>query len=143
MGYVQHAKQTGEDQVVEEVRSVIREMVDWEWAQTLYQTQNLGCKLAVSGALSGFRKEEMGIILEDDCLPDLSFSAIAKSCLRFNDDESIFMISVIIFKEAKSYILLLLLFMAYPHLGLGKLAKKLAESWFGDEKLGGSSVKVG
>ncbi len=87
---------TGEDQVVEEVRSVIKEMVDWECElHTLYQTQNLGCKLAVSGALSWFfEKEEMGIILEDDCLPDLSFfSYCEKLLLRFKDDESIFMIS--------------------------------------------------
>lgn len=86
----------GEDQVVEEVRTIVQEMVDWDCElHTLYQTQNLGCKLAVSGALSWFfEQEEMGIVLEDDCLPDLSFFSYCEELLlRFKDDESIFMIS--------------------------------------------------
>lgn len=90
------ATKIGEDQVVGEVRSIIQEMVDWECElHTLYQTQNLGCKMAVSGALSWFfEQEEMGIILEDDCLPDLSFFSYCEELLlRFKDDESIFMIS--------------------------------------------------
>jgi hypothetical protein len=90
------ATKIGEDQVVGEVRSIIQEMVDWECElHTLYQKQNLGCKMAVSGALSWFfEQEEMGIILEDDCLPDLSFFSYCEELLlRFKDDESIFMIS--------------------------------------------------
>lgn len=90
------ATKIGEDQVVEEVRTIVQEMVDWDCElHTLYQTQNLGCKLAVSGALSWFfEQEEMGIVLEDDCLPDLSFFGYCEELLlRFKDDESIFMIS--------------------------------------------------
>ena len=41
---------------------------------TFFQDHNLGCRLGVSTALSWFFSlVESGIIVEDDCLPDLSF----------------------------------------------------------------------
>ena len=45
--------------------------VDWTCElKTLFREKNLGCKKAVSEAISWFFKyEEQGIILEDDCLP--------------------------------------------------------------------------
>lgn len=85
-----------EAEKVEAVRALIKELVDWPCEiRTLYRDQNLGCKLAVSGALDWFfAHEEMGIILEDDCLPDSSFFGYCESLLhRFKDDERIFMIS--------------------------------------------------
>lgn len=85
-----------EAEKVEAVRALITELVDWPCEiRTLYRDQNLGCKLAVSGALDWFfAHEEMGIILEDDCLPDPSFFGYCESLLhRFKDDERIFMIS--------------------------------------------------
>lgn len=85
-----------EAEKVEAVRALITELVDWPCeVRTLYRDQNLGCKLAVSGALDWFfAHEEMGIILEDDCLPDPSFFGYCESLLhRFKDDERIFMIS--------------------------------------------------
>jgi acetyltransferase-like isoleucine patch superfamily enzyme len=56
------------------VRNVVSK-VDWPCEVfRLYQVQNLGCKRAVSQAISWFfEHEEEGIILEDDVLPDTAF----------------------------------------------------------------------
>lgn len=53
----------------------IKNYVDWPCAvYTLFRDKNLGCKRAVSQAIDWlFEHEETGIILEDDCLPELSF----------------------------------------------------------------------
>lgn len=58
--------------------------VDWDCeVQRLYRENNLGCKLAVSSAISWFFQHvENGIILEDDCLPDLSFFHYCSKLLR-------------------------------------------------------------
>lgn len=58
----------------EEARNIVQH-IDWECTvKTLFREQNLGCKVAVSSAISWFfEQEEEGIILEDDCLPVLSF----------------------------------------------------------------------
>jgi hypothetical protein len=49
--------------------------VDWNCEVfTLFRTENLGCKKAVSSAIDWFFKnEEMGIIIEDDCNPTSGF----------------------------------------------------------------------
>lgn len=49
--------------------------IDWTCdVKTLYRTENLGCKNAISSAVTWFfEMEEEGIILEDDCLPAKSF----------------------------------------------------------------------
>lgn len=93
-----------EAEKVAEVRVLINELVDWPCElKTLYREQNLGCKLAVSGALDWFfAQEEMGIILEDDCLPNPSFFGYCETLLhRFKDDERIFMISGNNFQRGK------------------------------------------
>ena len=65
----------GEDEKVKAVRDYITSNIDWECeVKTLFREQNFGCKMAVSGAIDWFfQNEEMGIILEDDCLPSQSF----------------------------------------------------------------------
>ena len=65
----------GEADKAQAVRDYIMQNVDWECeVKTLFQEDNLGCKYAVSGAIDWFfENEEMGIILEDDCLPSQSF----------------------------------------------------------------------
>ena len=75
----------------EEVRSII-ELIDWPCeVHTLFRDNNLGCKVAVSSAITWFfSQEEYGIILEDDCLPDLSFFPFCEELLlRYKDDERI------------------------------------------------------
>ena len=74
-----------------ETRAII-DKIDWPCElKTLYREKNLGCKMAVSNAISWFfEQEEYGIILEDDCLPDLSFFTFCEELLiKYKDDERI------------------------------------------------------
>lgn len=65
----------GELEKVNAIRIFLLENIDWECKiKTLFRDENLGCKYAVSDAINWFfDNEEMGIILEDDCLPHNSF----------------------------------------------------------------------
>lgn len=65
----------GEEAKVHAVREYIMSNIDWDCdVKTLFREENLGCKYAVSSAITWFfENEEMGIILEDDCLPSQSF----------------------------------------------------------------------
>lgn len=79
----------------EETKEIIGQ-INWECdTHTLFREKNLGCKNAVSSALSWFfENEEMGIILEDDCLPTISFFWFCKELLiKYKDDNRIMMIS--------------------------------------------------
>jgi len=59
------------------------ESIDWYCeVKYLFREQNLGCGLAVSQGITWFFEHvEQGIILEDDCLPDLSFFSFCESML--------------------------------------------------------------
>lgn len=72
----------GEAEKVAQVLRIVGE-VDWPCeVKTLYRNNNKGCKLAVSEAISWFfENEEMGIILEDDCLPEPSFFGFCETLL--------------------------------------------------------------
>jgi hypothetical protein len=67
--------------------------IDWE-CEVFYSfsNENLGCKKAISNAISWFfSNEEMGIILEDDCLPNTFFFKYCETLLKLykdNDDIS-------------------------------------------------------
>lgn len=65
----------GEAERVRQVRDYVMNNMDWDCeVHTLFRNENLGCKYAVSGAITWFfEQEEQGIILEDDCLPSQSF----------------------------------------------------------------------
>ena len=65
----------GEAEKVKAVREYVMSNINWDCeVKTLFRDKNLGCKYAVSGAIDWFfENEEMGIILEDDCLPSQSF----------------------------------------------------------------------
>lgn len=72
------------------------EMIDWKCeVKTLFRETNLGCKVAVSEAISWFfGQEEEGVILEDDCVPHPSFLVFASELLqRYRDDERVMLIS--------------------------------------------------
>ncbi|OUO55560.1 hypothetical protein B5F77_01525 [Parabacteroides sp. An277] len=74
-----------------EVKEIVSK-VDWPCeVRHLYRDKNLGCKIAISSAISWFfEQEEQGIILEDDCLPDLSFFPFCEELLeRYKDDQRI------------------------------------------------------
>ena len=86
------ANKDGESEKVQAVRDYIMQNIDWECeVKTLYRDQNLGCKYAVSGAITWFfENEEQGIILEDDCLPSQSFFWYCEELLeRYKDDMNI------------------------------------------------------
>lgn len=79
----------------EETRSII-EQVDWDCSlKTLFRERNLGCKIAVSSAISWFLENaEEGIILEDDCLPSQSFFWFCQELLEvYRNDSRVLMIS--------------------------------------------------
>ena len=85
----------GEADRCETVRRIVT-AVDWPCELvTLLRTENLGCKMAVSSAITWFFKHEPeGIILEDDCLPDPSFFGYCDELLaRYRDDDRVMCIS--------------------------------------------------
>jgi hypothetical protein len=85
----------GESELCEATRRVT-ENVDWDCeVHRLYRDANLGCKLAVSSAITWFfGNVEYGIILEDDCLPDPSFYQFCAELLkRYRDNPQIGIIS--------------------------------------------------
>ena len=81
-GYRENKK--GEKEACELTRSII-ETVDWKCeVKKLYRDKNFGCKKAISSAVDWFfENEEEGIILEDDCLPDLSFFNFCEQMLEY------------------------------------------------------------
>lgn len=79
-----------------EVREIILQNIDWDCeVKTLFRGKNIGCKEAVSGAISWlFEHEESGIILEDDCLPHPDFFIFCDTLLtKYADDERIAVIT--------------------------------------------------
>ncbi len=77
------------------VRAII-EQVDWDCeVHTLFQQDNLGCRNGVSTGINWFFDHvDRGIILEDDCVPDVSFFQFCEELLeRYKDEERILQIS--------------------------------------------------
>ena len=82
------AHKEGEAGRCEEVRRICSQ-VDWPCeVKTLFRSENLGCRRAVSGAITWFfEHEEEGIIIEDDCLPGPDFFRFCDAALaRWRDD---------------------------------------------------------
>ena len=85
----------GEQENCDRVRKIVTN-IDWPCeVKTLFRDENLGCGRAVSQAISWFFEDvEEGIILEDDCLPDVSFFPYCSQLLeRYRHDKRIFSIS--------------------------------------------------
>lgn len=84
----------GEIERCAEVKEIASK-VDWPCqVYTKYREKNLGCGLAVSEAITWFfEMEEMGIILEDDCLPEPAFFPFCAELLeRYKYDRRIMQI---------------------------------------------------
>lgn len=83
-------RNNGKDEVLcEEVKKIVSR-IDWECeVKTLYREKNLGCKIAVSEAITWFfDNEEEGVVLEDDCLPSSDFFRFCDELLekyRYDD----------------------------------------------------------
>lgn len=78
-----------------ETLRVAREVLCERDVEFLVRDSNLGCRASVLDGLDWFfQHEEMGIILEDDCLPSPDFFGFADELLlRFKDDPNVAMIS--------------------------------------------------
>ena len=86
----------GEADKVAAVRDYIMSNIDWNCeVKTLFREENLGCNYAVSDAITWFfEKEEQGIILEDDCLPNYDFFFYCEWALdTYRDDLRVWLIS--------------------------------------------------
>lgn len=76
-------------------REIINQ-IDWSCeVKTLFRDTNLGCGMAISSAINWFFDQvQEGIILEDDCLPDLSFFPFCEELLaKYREDKNIYLIS--------------------------------------------------
>ena len=76
-----------EKKIVNDLRDSLIKEINWDCnIKTLFRENNLGCKHAVSSAISWFfSNEERGIILEDDCLPNSSFFLFCSEMLNKYD----------------------------------------------------------
>lgn len=86
----------GEEKKVEALRKSILSQINWDCdVHTLFQSSNLGCGKGVYSAINWlFENEELGIILEDDCIASLSFFKYAEEMLnKYKYDERIGMIA--------------------------------------------------
>lgn len=95
----------GEAEKCEATRAIIKD-VDWDCeVKTLFRDENLGCKRAVSSAITWlFENEEMGIILEDDILPNMSFFTFCQEMLeRYKDNDRIMMVSGANFQDGQKH----------------------------------------
>jgi hypothetical protein len=85
----------GEDAKCSATRAVV-ERIDWDCEVTThYADANMGCRQRVSSGLDWvFSTVEQAIILEDDCVPAISFFRFCDELLtQYRDDERVMMIS--------------------------------------------------
>ena len=83
---------SGDQALCEEALRSVTDSIDWACdLKVLRRSQNLGCKTAMSSAISWFFDNvSSGIILEDDCIPSLSFFPFCREMLaKYQDDERI------------------------------------------------------
>lgn len=78
------AQKDNELKNVNSIREYLLKEIDWECeVKTLFRDENLGCKYAVSDAITWFfNNEKMGIILEDDVVPNASFFTFCDEMLH-------------------------------------------------------------
>ena len=84
-----------EKELCEKTRSIISE-IDWDCeVLTNFAEKNMGCKDRIASGLDWvFSQVEESIILEDDCIPSLSFFYFCEENLRkYKNDSRIMMIS--------------------------------------------------
>lgn len=96
---------TGDAELSRQTRAIF-EQVDWPCeVKCLYREQNLGCGPAVSQAITWFfEQEEMGIILEDDCLPSPEFFTFCEVMLnRYKEDERVMQVCGSNFQQGNKY----------------------------------------
>lgn len=86
----------GEKELVQQIRDFVLSNIDWNCdVKTRFLDKNLGCGYGIYQGLNWFfENENDGIILEDDCVPSLSFFNYAEELLdKYKDDKQIWHIS--------------------------------------------------
>ena len=94
-------KNIGEGQKVAKVRALI-DRIDWPCElYTLFRDKHLSVKHSIPSSIDWFfENEEMGIILEDDCLPSQSFYSFCDEVLeKYKRDDSIGFITAMNYLE--------------------------------------------
>lgn len=90
------ARSANEAEAIAKLRQEIINNINWNCLiYTRFLEVNLGCKHAVSSAISWFfSHEDQGIILEDDCLPTIGFFRFCDELLEYYaDNQQVMMIS--------------------------------------------------
>jgi len=85
------SNRTNENHACVETRKIINK-IDWKCdLHTNFSKNNLGCRIGVSSGIDWFFNQvEEGIILEDDCVPDISFFNFCHTLLEYyRNDERI------------------------------------------------------
>lgn len=86
----------GEAHVCARTRAAVEALIQWDCeVHKCYADENLGCGHRPASGISWvFEHVESAIILEDDCIPDLSFFAYCQEALeRYRDDERVMHVS--------------------------------------------------
>jgi len=92
--------------------------IDWDCeVVTLFRSENLGCRKAISSAICWFFEHvEAGIILEDDCLPSNSFFYYCQNLLKYYEKaENVMAISGDNFQDGRQVTSRSYYFSRYPH----------------------------
>lgn len=73
----------GEKELCQQIRDYITSNINWDCTvHKLFREENLGCDKNVSQSITWFFSQvEMGIVLEEDCLPDITFFPYCKELL--------------------------------------------------------------
>ena len=93
-----------EEEKCRETRNII-EKIDWTCElKTNYSEKNLGCRVGVSSGIHWFFRNVLeGIILEDDCLPDLSFFHFCETLLEYyRNDKQVMHIGGVNFQDGNT-----------------------------------------
>ncbi len=86
---------TETEKLVNQVRETA-EQVSWPCkVETIFAEENMGCDARIiSGLNQVFKSEESAIILEDDCIPDVSFFAYCDELLnKYRNQKDVFYVS--------------------------------------------------
>ncbi len=87
----------GEKEKIEEVRQYLLSHINWpcDVKTRFLKVNSGGCKYGVSSAVSWFfANEPEGIILEDDCVPDLTFFSFCENLLnKYREDKRVWHIA--------------------------------------------------